>query len=617
LTRLLGVNPLPIATDDHAEVPIQSLDWYCEQLVNSSGIIAHFLGDDRSDSTPIHNAKYAFVSGLAHGLGTPLLMLAHSPFVPPFDYQDLLYVHTSPSDCESVARRWLEARVEEARGERKILAQGRQAGQAALALRRVHIGDYIAENEERDLPSYFIETAAFLDAIHASQSMLYVGRKGTGKTANLFQIAEELSRNKANHVAVIKPVDYDLDGVLRLLRLSTPLAEQGYLMESLWKYLVYTQLALSYCQRLKTQPVHIELSQGENALLAFVEANPDFTNPDFTVRLGNAVSRLCDIQFTPDAVSNRARVSEILHTSLLANLRTLLGDALAPKTKVCVLVDNLDKAWNVPADLPFLSEFIFGLTSVSRAITEEFERTGPAWRRVTLRVLVFLRSDIFNFLMSHAREADKLVYTSIDWSDLEMLRRVIEARLKVSLQLDLPADELWARVFVPEVRHISTRGYLVSRVLPRPRDVIYICRAALARAVNRGHARIEEEDVLIAEREYSQYAFLTLLSEIRPQYPEVEAFLVELAGGPDIITRTHIEKALQGAGRPMGEYSAIVPLLAESLFLAPEVEVGEFRFLFDHSKVEILRSLARSTAARTGHERYRIHPAFAPYLELQ
>ena len=252
-------------------------------------------------------------------------------------------------------------------------------------------------------------------------------------------------------------------------------------MESLWKYLVYSQIALTYCDQLALRPVHIQQTTQESSLVSFVNDNPALFQTDFSLRLENAVSRLCNIQFSAESTSNHSKVSEILHADLLAQLRKRLGEVFTDKARVCVLVDNLDKAWNLQSDLPPLSDFIFGLTSVSRAITDEFRRSGPTWRSVNVSVLVFLRSDIFSYLMTHAREADKLVYSSIDWADKRLLQRIIEERFAHSLQQTLPAEEIWSRFFTPTIRGLSAREYLVSHVIPRPRDMIYICKAALAR----------------------------------------------------------------------------------------------------------------------------------------
>ena len=96
----------------------------------------------------------------------------------------------------------------------------------------------------------------------------------------------------------------------------------------------------------------------------------------------------------------------------------------------------------------------------------------------------------------------------------------------------------------------------------------------------------------------------------------MEEFLIELAGMPDVISRADIEQALVKAGLPSTDAVSLIPLLTDCLFLAPEVEAGTFRFLYDNAKPEIIKALARATTEAIGYERYRINSAFHPYLEL-
>ena len=69
-----------VITDDPQENAAQPLAWYAHNLYYSCGLVAHLL-DGRNGKT-LHNSKYAFVCGLAHGFDKPMLMLAHAPYTP-------------------------------------------------------------------------------------------------------------------------------------------------------------------------------------------------------------------------------------------------------------------------------------------------------------------------------------------------------------------------------------------------------------------------------------------------------------------------------------------------------------------------------------------------------
>jgi hypothetical protein len=617
LTRRLHKSTIPMVTDDPAEITVQTLAWYAQAALSAHAVIAHLLDDTRSTTAPVQNAKYAFVSGLAHGLGKPLLMLAHSPYQPPFDYQELLRVHSSAGECVTILDAWLQPIEDAYHEDRQRYAEHRRDGDAALALRRIHLGDHIAENEQSQLLDYFIETASYTEALHASQSLVFVGRKGTGKTANLYKIANELGRDKRIHVCVVQPIDYDLEGVLRLLRLSLPVAEHGYLIESLWKFLIYTQIAISIYEDIRARPIHIPLEDEEANFARFVESEIAPVEADFTVRMEAAIADLCSVDFSAGPAAQRVKVSEILHDTIIARLRTELGRVLGSRERVCVLVDNLDKAWRPRQDLSELAEFIFGLLDVARAITQEFGRAGPSWRPLDLSLVVFLRSDIFSYIMAMAREVDKLSFSRIDWSDPRLLERIVEERFISSAGGDITPDDVWDRFFAPTVRGMPTRQYIMSRILPRPRDILYLCKASLAYSINHGHSRIEEVDVIAADKDYSEYAFRSLVAETKPVLPLVEELLVEFAGAPQVVSKGEVSRFMSRAAISTQGVNETLDLLTESLFLAPEVEPGRFEFLYDEARKNVLRSLGRATAQRTGHERYMINVPFHSYLGIE
>ena len=83
--------------------------------------------------------------------------------------------------------------------------------------------------------------------------------------------------------------------------------------------------------------------------------------PEFSVRLDTTVSRLRNLGVAASAEKQRLGISERLHNDMLARLRSLLGRVLSSRSRVAILVDNLDKAWNQQTDLRVLSELLFGL----------------------------------------------------------------------------------------------------------------------------------------------------------------------------------------------------------------------------------------------------------------
>ena len=134
------------------------------------------------------------------------------------------------------------------------------------------------------------------------------------------------------------------------------------------------------------------------------------------------------------------------------------------------------------------------------------------------------------------------------WDDSDTLLRVIEERfLKSEVGISHPA-EIWQEYFSSTVGVRDTRKYLVQTVLPRPRDLLYLIKAALRFAVNPKHGRIEEEDLLSAESEYSHFALSAILAENAGQVSRLEELLTEFAGSPAVIGELDVLNFIERAG---------------------------------------------------------------------
>lgn len=614
LSRLLKASRVPMITDDPQENNSQPLQWYINNAFNSEGAIVHLL-DEKRDAKFNQNGKYAFVSGILFGFDRPLLMLAHAPYKSPIDYSDLLFVHETAGTCVSTASAWITRIGEHLSYERQRLSEQSIEIENKLALRNIYLGQDQAENEQIDLIDYFIPTAAYQEALRLPQSIIFIGRKGCGKTANLIKIAATLDEDPRNHVCVIKPVGYELEGVLRLLRMSMSKAEQGFMLESLWKFLIYTELALSVYQELERKPVYYVKTPGEEELYKYVDDHKELIKSEFAIRMENAIQNLCEISPSPTLESQRAKVSEILHSQILGQLRELLGIVLAKREKACVLIDNLDKSWIRGIQIDLLSDFLFSLLSVSRVISGEFNKPGSKYSPVRLSLIVFLRSDIFSYIMKRARERDKLGFRRLQWEDPTLLQRVIEERFLEASNRELSSEKVWHTFFTESIGGIATKDYIVQKIVPRPRDIIFFCRAALSHAVNCGHNRIEEEDINQAEIEYSHYAFNSLEAETSTQLDQVEELLYEFVGANKVITRKQIEEFFNKASIQPEKVQSGIDLLVASTFLGVETHDGQFGFMYDENKEEVIRVLARKQAEK-GEERYMINAPFYSYLEI-
>jgi len=205
------------------------------------------------------------------------------------------------------------------------------------------------------------------------------------------------------------------------------------------------------------------------------------------------------------------------------------------------------------------------------------------------------------------------------WSDPDLLRRVIETRfMKSGADLKFPR-EVWERYFVPTVGGIPTWEYIGHRILPRPRDLIYLIKSALQFAINRGRTRVEERDFSDAERQYSRFALDALIVEAGVRISSVEDLLLHFVQSSEIITESEISARLVAAHTPASKLEDVIRLFVELTFLGFEVAPNRFEFLYDEQDERKFSIMARKTADETtnGVRRFRIHPAFHAFLEIK
>ena len=611
LSRIIDEQKYKKTVDDPKEVKCQTFPWYIQNIFNSNGVIAHLLDEGRVDNI-IHNAKASFICGLAYGFNMPVLMLAHSPFDPPADYRNILKVHTTASECSQFATNWFEKTKEKLVQNRNDTRISKEQIKAISDLSRINIGDYVAENEFETLANYYVQTASFEEALRSNHS-IFVGRKGCGKTANLFSLADELNKAK-NHVCVIKPVAYEIEGVLYILKQVMNKAERGYLVESLWKFLIYTELTKSVYMILTKKPSYYEYTSIEKEILSYVQEHQDIIIPEFSERLDYAVSRFDNFECGDMLNEQKQKISELLHQKFISALRSKLGDYLGGKTRVVILVDNLDKAWSHNVDIELTSDFIFGLLDVGESIISDFS-SEKSWKRpANLSLIIFLRDDIYNQISSFALEKDKLPIKKILWEDPEILLRVIEERIDSSGKTDV-----WTKYFCKSIERVGVKDYIINNIIPRPRDIVYLIKVALNNAVSRKHSKIESSDITDAQSAYSKYALDTLVTESGNQIKDIENFLYEFAGCSELLTYSEIVEIIKGSNIQIDLADKVIDDLCSLSFLGIEIENGDFAFIRNEDDLKRYRVMAKriAVAREDKQRRFKIHKAFHAFLGIK
>lgn len=591
--------------DEHGLAP---LAWYVSQIYRSSAALFHLLGPSRSRAQ-VHNARASLLAGIAHGNGLAVLMVAEESFESPLDYQDLLYSYPTSKRLTEHVDDWLD-KLPTSNGRTRPL--GRVDLRVELPVQS--FGEYVAEYEQDNLPDYFVDTAEFQSVLKGGVAV-FIGRKGTGKTANMLTAAQELRADRRNLVVVIKPAGYELEGLLTVLNRLPDRDLADFFLEALWRFLIYTEVALAAVREAEGKPAGIATGSAMDALRAELEAIGVSHDQDFTLRLETVVdSLLVDLHALPEGIGEARRfLTQRLHATVLVELRKAMGAALSDRQRVALLIDNLDKAWERGSDYERLSRLLLGLLSSCGRIAVEFAKEDSWRERVNVSLALFLRADIFSVITEHAREPDKITKLRIAWNNPQLLIRVIEDRYVSARNDGVDPSDLWETFFCAEVQGRPTRDYLLWRSLPRPRDLVFLANTSVTAAANRRQDRVAEQDVLDGQVIYSQFALEALLVESLARF-DLEDCLYEFAGLGATISEHEATALLD----PCGDGTAAVSWLLRASFFGLEVDEGVFEYPDGETAEKKARVMARRLSeARGAPARLRVHPAFRPYLSIR
>ena len=103
---------------------------------------------------------------------------------------------------------------------------------------------------------------------------------------------------------------------MRLVREFREADTKGYLIESIWKFLIYSAIAQVAATELETRPAEPQPMSPEAEFLEFFRRTP-FLGQDFAARLEFAVVGLEGAQHHSGVSAERGAISERLHEGVL------------------------------------------------------------------------------------------------------------------------------------------------------------------------------------------------------------------------------------------------------------------------------------------------------------
>ena len=614
--EILDDSGLSVITDDPSEVAFQPISWYLTRLETSFAVLIE-LGTLAGRQGTLHIAKCALVAGVAVACGRRLLMLGENVDGGPIDYRDLIRGYKNAAAAAAITKEWLAPLPGELQDLEQIArADITSAPTPALPLlKKIHIGDYVAENELSELADYFVETAEFEDAL-AGTFKIFVGRKGTGKSAVTHMVADRLRDNSRNLVRVIAPKGYELTQILKLVK-EFDLSTRNRFVEGLWKYLLSTEALIAIWDDLRCKPLDTSWSAAELKVRDCVNALSDAMNLSFASRIIHALQTQRQSIDENGLVSESAILSR-LQSREIQNLRDVIcGYLSSEQRELTLLLDDMVPGWDSAEQRGELSETLLSIVTASRDLWRDWEyRMARAGCRAP-SMLLFLRSDIFASMLQESDEPDKIDHQPVYWEDVDTLLGLINSRIEASLREDLDGVLNWNDLLEPEFSYDAMEQIIAVSILRRPRDVIYYFGRVFFNANRRKATRLAKRDFDTALRDYSEYALQALSAEWSPHIPDLTDSLLEFWGGTQDITDNELRMRLVSSGVESNDVEGAVRFLVDAQFLGLAIDEHNYKFASSPTEsATMMRQAGRFIHDRGGQRKFRIHRAFRRSLGL-
>lgn len=499
------------------------------EIQRTSLIVASLLGSTNVNWEQ-HNANVSLLIGFAIGLGKPVLVLQHEPVAPILDLGSVSRPIGSEHQAQQVVQSWIDGQTrlqlnQTADSNRQVAKR-----QQEERIRGAYLGHPDALQDNR-LLDYFVRTKEFDDAIEGRRTF-FIGRRGSGKSANFQAIKAELRKSPKIVTAEIAPDDFELERITAFLEKEYSLSNPKLVFQHVWNYVFTSEILKSLAER--TDRLYLSPDdQGRTYLRQHYDDNYELISSDFAARvitvLGDVVVKAPDI--SPQERQSRAEESiKALREYKLG--RRLREFAEHEDITYFVIADDLDKHWR--PDSKESIELLIGLIAEADRLQRFFQSH--------LTMVLFLREDIYDVLTQFDDDLPKRNLVRLEWTHSN-LRHLVAERLATAAGQDNDDDDsTWSVIFPERVQEMTAADYILSRALPRPRDVLDLCQKSIDQAQRNGHSFVAAQDILDGEASFSEGLFWSLSAEFRGLYPQLEEVLIEFEGIPESLLWEEFEQ---------------------------------------------------------------------------
>jgi hypothetical protein len=594
LMSVIKKSRLRFRTFDSKEVGRISLHDAYKQAVSSRAVILHLLGPDTIGAT-VHNARCAFIAGIAMAAQKTVLMVQQSMSNHPIDYRDVILTYKRPSHLPDLLIPLLGHVIEDIQTTKFV-----PTSLKLTPLEKIDLGDLAAENEIRALDSYFVPTAQYQQT-KAGHARLVVGRKGAGKTALFYALRSTFWPLRSHVVLDLKPEGHQLAKLREAVLSKLPPGVQQHVLTAFWNYLLVMELAHRIVHHDGSIPYRdYKLKKAFDQIVEYYGEREETEQADFSERLLKLVDTIVEKEKELTVLQTTGDITQLIHARPIKDLNNAISAYLSlTKRDVWLLFDNLDKGWPIHDVQQEDILLLRSLLEATRKLQRQFETRG-----IELFSVVFIRNDIYQHLILEPADRGKETAAMLDWNDAELFKDIIGRRIAQSTNSNLSFDEIWGTFFTPHVRSEDSFQFVLNRTLLRPREVLRFVRESINTAINRKHETVTEQDILDAERSYSADALVDIGLEMKDVKPEYDNVTYAFIGARVVLSRTEVESKLREVGIKEEEVDRVIDLLLWFGVLGIYLDYEEERYSYQYEHDP------KRMSAGLGNFAYCIHPAF-------
>ena len=391
---------------------------------------------------------------------------------------------------------------------------------------------------------------------------------------------------------------------------------KSHLLIAFWEYLLLLEVAYKLLEKDKTRYMRDhEIYSHYRELDDCYRNSPSAIQADFSERLMELSSDLSEKyrDMFDDSLDRRLiadEVTEIVHAGNLLKLRERVCNYLAFKNDVWILFDNLDKGWNVPGPTPSDVLILRNLIDASRKMQRDMRRVGLGFHCV-----VFVRNDVYQLLMHESPDFGKEMRVSLDWSDPDMLREMMRLRLiRNGYRKDDQFGHIWPSLCVSHIGSVETSQYMIERCLMRPRNLLKIFCHCKGFAVNLGHSKIEEDDVIKGILAYSNDLLIEADLELSNIDADATGLIYHFVNEDWKFTRDEVIMLFEEHGLPNTKYKEVLMFFLYFGFFGLKVGDRDIVYIFDVGYD--MKNLEVQVRKYGEQLEYALNPAFWPALQV-